>query len=110
MRALLIDEIRSQDMKQVKGFLKANATRSSLDEIFWVRIPDDLLSETQYLHSQCRPHVFAVEVGSDWIKLELFVRSLKGMRCDCQAYCTPSQRDYVFRFAQGIIDRLGIRT
>jgi hypothetical protein len=110
VRAYLIDEIHSRDMDHVKGFLKENAIRSSLDEIFWVQIPDDLLSETQYLHAQCRPHVFAVELGSDWIKLELFVRSLKSLRCDCQDYCTSGQRDYVFRFAEGIIERLDIRT
>jgi hypothetical protein len=110
MRAYLIDEIRGQEMEQVKGFLKQHAIRSSLDQIFWVRIPDDLLNETQYLHPQCRPHVFAVELGPDWIKLELFVRTLKSMRCDCPAYCTSSQRDYIFRFADGLIEQLKIRT
>jgi hypothetical protein len=110
MRAYLIDEIRVQEMEQVKEFLKQHAIRSSLDQIFWVRIPDDLLNEIQYLHTQCRPHVFAVELGPDWIKLELFVRTLKNMRCDCPAYCTPIQRDYIFRFAHGIIEQLKIRT
>jgi hypothetical protein len=110
MRAYLIDEIRVQEMEKVKDFLKQHAIRSSLDQIFWVRIPDDLLNETQYLHTQCRPHVFAVELGPNWIKVELFVRTLKKMRCDCPAYCTPIQRDYIFRFADGIIDQLKIRT
>lgn len=110
MRAYLIDEVRSQEMDRVKGFLKENAVRSNLEEIFWVKIPDDLLSETQYLHAQCQPHVFAVELGPDWIKLELFIRTLKSIRCDCPAYCTPGQRDYIFRFADGIIERLEIRT
>lgn len=110
MRAYLIDEIRVQEMEQVKGFLNRHAIRSSLDQIFWVQIPDDLLNGTQYLHTQCRPHVFAVELGPDWIKLELFVRTLKSMRCDCPAYCTPIQRDFIFRFADGIIDQLKICT
>jgi hypothetical protein len=110
MRAYLIDEIRVQEMEQVKEFLKQHAIRSSLDQIFWVRIPDDLLNETQYLHTLCRPHVFAVELGPDWIKLELFVRTLKSMRCDCPAYSTPIQRDYIFKFADGIIEQLKIRT
>jgi hypothetical protein len=110
MRAYLIDEIPAQGMAQIQGFLKKHAISSSLEQIFWVRIPDDLLNETQYLHTQCQPHVFAVELGQDWIKLELFVRTLKSMRCDCPSYCTPSQRDFIFRFADGIIDQLNIRT
>jgi len=110
MKAYLIDEIPVQEMTEIKEFLKKHAIRSSLDQIFWVRIPDDLLNETQYMHTKCQPHVFAVEMGQDWIKLELFVRTLKSMRCDCPAYCTPSQRDYVFRFADGIIEQLKIHT
>jgi len=110
MRAYLIDEIPVQEMHQVRGFLEKHAIRSSLDQIFWVRIPDDLLNETQFLHTQCHPHVFAVELGQDWIKLELFVRTLKSMRCECPGYCTPMQRDYIFRFADGIIQQLNIRT
>lgn len=110
MRAYVIDEIRAQEMEKVRAYLKQHAIRSSLEQIFWVQIPDDLLNETQYLHTQCRPHVFAVELGPDWIKLELFVRTLKSMRCDCPAYCTPIQRDHIFRFADGIIEQLKIRT
>jgi len=110
MRAYLIDEIGGQDVERLREFLKEHAIRSSLDQIFWVPVPDDLLSETQYLHVQCRPHVFAVELGPDWIKLEFFVRTLKSMRCECPAYCTPVQRDYILRFADGIIEQLHIRT
>ncbi len=110
MRAYLIDEIPVQEMAHINGFLTKHAIRSSLDQIFWVQIPNDLLNETQYLHVQCRPHVFAVELGPGWIRLELFVRTLNSMRCDCPAYCTPSQRDYIFRFADGMIEQLKIRT
>ncbi len=110
MRAYLIDEIPAGEMGRIKTFLGEHATQSSLDQIFWVRIPDDLLSETQFLHTQCQPHVFAVELGDNWIKLEFFVRTLKSLRCDCPAYCTPMQRDYVCRFGDGIVERLNIST
>jgi len=110
MRAYLIDEISTQEMQRVKGFLEKHAVRSSLDQIFWVRIPEDLLTETQFLHTQCQPHVFAVEVGPDWVKLEFFVRTLNSMRCECPAYCTPMQRDYIFRFGDNIIGQLKIQT
>ena len=110
MRAYLIDEIPVPEMDKIKGFLKKHAIHSSLEQIFWVRIPDDLLNETQFLHTQCQPHVFAVELGPDWIKLELFVRTLKSMRCDCPAYSTPIQREYIFKFGDGIIRQLKIPT
>jgi hypothetical protein len=110
MRAYLIDEIDPPDMQKLTGFLKENAMKSSLDNLFWIRIPDDILSETQFEHHSCRPHVFAVELGRDWLKLELFVRSLKTMQCTCPAYATPQQKDFIINFAHHMIDQLGIKT
>jgi len=110
MRAYLIDEISLPDMQKITGFLKENAMKSSLDSLFWIRIPDDILSEIQFEHRNCRPHVFAVELGKDWLKLELFVRSLKTMQCTCPAYATPQQKDFIINFAHHMIDQLGIKT
>ena len=110
MRTYLIDEIVSSDLEKINVFLKENAISSNLDHLFWVRMPDDLLSETQFEHKNCRPHVFAVELGKDCLKLELFVRSLESMRCICPSYATPQQRNFIINFADGMIDQLGIRT
>ncbi len=110
MRAYLIDEISSSDMKKIYDFLAENAVKSSLDQIYWIKVPEDLLTSVQYEHKGCAPHVFAVELGRNWIKLEFFVRSLKNMRCTCPGYCTEGQRNFVINFAHTMIDRLGIKT
>ena len=109
MMAFLMDEISPSHMKKIAAFLDKNATPSHLDHLFWVPIPRDLLNETQFQHENCRPHVFALELGPDWVKMEFFVRSLSTMRCECQAYCTAQQRDYVIRFAHEMIHHLRIR-
>jgi hypothetical protein len=110
MRAYVIDEISPGDMRKVEGFLKENAISSGLGQIFWVKIPEDLLTATQFEHRGCQPHGFAVELGRDRVKLEFFVRSLTRMRCECPGYCTESQRNYVIHFAHRMIEQLGIRT
>ncbi|MFH1241000.1 MAG: hypothetical protein V1689_01440 [Pseudomonadota bacterium] len=110
MRAYLIDEISPSDMKKVSGFLREVAISSSLDDLFWVKLPHDFLNGEQFEHRHCKPHVFAVELGFNFVKLELFVRSLKGMRCTCPGYCTEKQLLHVFDFAHGMLDQLGIRT
>ncbi|MBN2126448.1 MAG: hypothetical protein JW821_19255 [Deltaproteobacteria bacterium] len=110
MRSYVIDEISPQDMESLRVFLKENALPSDLEEIFWVRVPEDILSDVQFQHRDCRPHVFAVELGGDWMKLEFFIRTLSGMRCTCQSYCTPQQRDFIVRFADSAVTALGIRT
>ena len=110
MRAYLIDEILPDHMPGIKDFLKENALSSSLDQIYWVEIPDHFLSKTQFEHRNCRPHVFAVELGQDWVKLEFFVRTLTNLGCTCIGYCTAQQRNYVINFAHGMIDQLCITT
>ncbi len=110
MRAYLIDEITSPDMGRIVDFLSRHTLRSGMEDVFWVQIPNDLLSEQQYTHRTCRPHVFAIEVGDDWIKLECFIRSLQGMRCTCADYATRQQQDFIIQFAHTMIQDLGIRT
>lgn len=110
MKSYLIDEISNDGMEKIRGFLGKYAVKSSLSQIFWVRIPDDLLSEEQYQHKACYPHVFAVELGNGWVRFELYVRSLHNMRCTCPGYCTRNQQEYVISYANSMIDQLQIRT
>ncbi|MBW1722289.1 MAG: hypothetical protein JRH13_14085 [Deltaproteobacteria bacterium] len=110
MRSYLMDEILPADIEKAKAFLMKNTLTAQLDNLFWVPLPEDYLSEIQSRHISCQPHVFAVEIGKDWIKMEFFVRSLKVMRCDCQSYCTSRQSAYIMSFGNQIVRELGIRT
>ena len=110
MRAYLLDEISAADMEKIIAYLKERSIQSRLDRIFWVEIPSGLLSELQYEHKDCRPYVFAAELGDDWFKAEFFVRTLEGMGCDCQDYATPQQREFILDFSQAMIDVLDVRT
>lgn len=110
MRSYLIDEISRPQMERIRGFLQRKAVRSRLEDVFWVEFPEGLLEEAQAGHVTCRPHVFAVELGPDWVKFELLVRSLKVAHCPCHSYCTPRQREYVLGLAHEMITDLEIAT
>jgi len=110
MRTYLIDEITPSELEKINEFLERHAIKSHLDRVFWVQIPESILSKTQIKHTACQPYVFSVEMGPDWIKLEFFIRSLKTMRCTCPDYCSTKQMDYVIRFSHRMIEQLGIRT
>jgi hypothetical protein len=110
MKAYVLDEISAEDIVNIIRFLKENTAQSTMEQIFWVKFPEDLLSPLQFRHTACQPHAFAVEVGPDWVKLEFLVRSLETMKCDCTAYCTNLQRDYIINFADGMLDQLNIGT
>ncbi len=110
MKFYLIDEISHPDMEKITKELEKVASRSGLEKIIWVEIPKELLSKTQIDHSECRPHVFALELGPDWIRLEFFVRSLQNMRCPCNGYSTPEQVNFTMNYADRLLERLGVRT
>lgn len=110
MRSYLIDDVPPSNMERIRIFLKENAIQSSIEKVFWLQVPDDLLSNAQSEHRHCRPHVFAMELGSDWVRLEFYVRSLKSMRCSCPGYCTKQQMDFVVNFAHRMIETLDVKT
>ena len=110
MRSYLIDELLLSDMDKINTFLMETAIRSDLEKIFWVQLPEDILSGVQFEHHDCRPYVFAVELGTDWIKMEFFIRNLKNFNCSCCGYSTPEQRNFIFNYAHNFIKNLDIKT
>lgn len=110
MRSYLIDEISPSDLQRIVAFLKLKAVQSGLGKIYWVSLPPYLLSPKQAQHPRCQPHVFAAELGVSWIKLEFFVRSMNGVGCECQDYCTPEQERFVLHWAQELIRHLSLET
>ena len=110
MRSYLIDEISPLDMEKIREYLNQNAIISNLEKIFWVQMPEGLLNDIQFQHRDCQPHFFAVELGSDWIKLEFLVRNLKDFNCVCNSCSTLQQRDFILSFADRMMDEQGIRT
>jgi len=110
MRSYFIDEISPRDMKKIEEYLRKNAIPSSIENLFWIQIPEGILTKEQIEHKECAPYMCAIELGKDWIKLEFFVRSSKSLRCSCTGYCTERQRSFLIDYVNRMINQLGIRT
>ena len=110
MRQLLLDELRKADIPRLRDYLQAHALASSLEGVWWVDLPEDLLSPEQFAHSECRPFRFAVELGDDFLRLEFLIRSEKTMRCACIGYATRQQRDFILAFADRLVEDLSLKT
>ena len=109
MKQYVIDQLRPSDYEQIRNFLDDNAQRTALDGIYWVDFPDDLCSTVQVEHVQCRPHYFAVNLELDEVSFELLIRSKQVLRCSCIEYATPDQREHIIRFADRMLEDLGIK-
>ncbi len=110
MRQYLLDEIARGDLPRVRQYLHEHALPSSLEGIWWVDLPEDLLSPEQFAHRQCRPFRFAVELGEDFVRFELLIRSRETMRCACLGYATRPQRDFILGYADEMVEALALRT
>jgi len=115
MRQYQLDEISKRDIPRVRDYLHGHAVASSLEDIWWVDLPEDLLSPTQFSHPDCRPFRFAVEVGEmevgdSFVRFEFLIRSRQTMRCACIGYATRAQRDFILAFADRLVEDLALRT
>ena len=110
MRAYLIDEIPSPDMKRIAEYLQRNAIRSGLENLYWVQMPEGTGGEGRHEARDGSALVFAIELGSHWIKLEFFLRDLKDLRSLSAGYCNAQQRDFIIDYAHRFIEKLGVKT
>ena len=109
MRQFLVDEIPRRQMEGIRLYLKEKTVSSGLEEIFWLEIPEKLLSSVQEEHKSCGPHYLAIETGQDFIKFEFLVRCRKRLHCDCLRYATPRQESFLMEFARGLIQALDLK-
>ena len=110
MKQYVIDELRPADFNKIKEFLNGAHESSELDHLYWFRLDDEILTPVQTEHKNCYPFYFAVELESDRICFELLIRTKNRVRCDCMAYATEDQRNWLIRSVDAAFARLNIKT
>ena len=103
MRQYMVDELRRQEVERIRAYLEKHCDLGGIDNIYWLNIPDDLLSPVQYEHRECRPFSAAVELGKNWVKFEMLIRSRVRIRCKCIHYASGDQQALILRFADKLL-------
>ncbi len=109
MKQYVIDQLREQDYYDILDYLNENADKTMVEEVFWVNLPEELYSDLQHSHTDCHPFYFAVNLNRNRVSFEWLIRSRQSLRCNCIAYATPEQRDYIIDWADKILAELKIR-
>jgi hypothetical protein len=102
MRQLVIDDLSKEEWAVVDNFLKRNALPGPMEGMYWLPVPEALLAPAQQGHDSCAPFRFGIELSESAVTFELLVRSHANLHCDCIAYATSEQREFLLDF----IDRL----
>lgn len=110
MKQYVIDELRGTDFEKVKTYFDDHLEFSAMDGIYWLPLARELLTPVQSTHTDCHPFCFALELEPTRLTAEFLVRTPQRIRCDCIAYATESQRNWLIAHVDAVFDRLEIIT
>ena len=110
MKQYVIDELRPDDYKKIKDYLEEHFGPSTVDGIYWIPLDEDLLSEVQAEHAECRPFYFAIDLEPNLMACEFLIRTRTKVRCSCIRYATERQRNWIVQFADTVFENLMIKT
>ncbi len=110
MKQYVIDELRPTEENRLRTFMDENYGPAEMGGIYWIRLPDALLTDVQASHTGCRPFYFVADMNNASISQELLVRTRNAIRCSCIGYATAEQRDWIIRLMDDILKELNIIT
>ncbi|KXS55851.1 MAG: hypothetical protein AMR96_05860 [Candidatus Adiutrix intracellularis] len=112
MRSILFDELQPQEVAAVRVYLNQQARRSGLEDLYWIALPRVLWNENQIQTSSegRKPDFhFAVELGSEWVRFELLIRS-EGLLNLGGGQATAEQALFLLNWANDMARKLDLLT
>ncbi len=106
----MIDEISFLEKDNLDSFLKRSLKPGSLEGVYFLEVPPDLLGPAQQGHEDCGPFYFTVVLEDASIRFELLLRSSHNMHCSCIALATKAQRQFVLDFADNMLAEEMVQT
>ncbi len=108
MKQYVIDELRPADYDKLRALLAERFGPPELGGVYWIPLEPEHFSAMQRSHGDCRPFYFAVELKDQSLTCELLVRTRQRVRCDCIAYATHAQRNWIVAVIDDILENLDI--
>ncbi len=108
MKQYIIDELRLEDYEKIKKYFDANCKSASIEGVYWIEIPDELLTEIQTSHENCQPFNFSIELEESSLSCGLLVRSSSNIRCHCIGYANIEQRNWLIDTIDSTMEQIGI--
>lgn len=110
LRIYTIDQLSHDDTAVIHSRFVDMNLKSGLEGIFWLPIPDNLLNQKQNEHkTQCGPYCMALEIDDEAVHLELLVRGLGRLRCECLGPASPVLREHMIGYLDSILHDLLIQ-
>lgn len=109
MRTYTIDQLEEADIAAINSMLLDLNLQAGLEGVYWLPVPKDMLTPIQQEHfDSCGPYCLALEVESNAVHLELLVRGMGRIRCDCLSFASVPLRDHMIAYLEGMLNDLKI--
>lgn len=108
MKQYQIDGLRLDDFHKLQAYLDRYLEKATVNGIYWLTIDSSKLTSLQKKHIACGPHVFALMLEETCLSCEFLVRNKKNIHCDCMAYATEDQRNWLINIIDEILETLNI--
>lgn len=108
MRLYVVEDLQPDYLKRLQTALEERKLSGSVEGIFWLPVPEQMLSDIQREHASCGPHAMALELGPSWLRLELLVRARSIIRCSCIHYASPELRAQMIDWLDTLLKELDI--
>lgn len=109
MRWYAIDDLSADETAKVRSALRDMRLGSGMDGLYWLPVPRELLSPLQAEHEEsCGPHVMALEVEENFLRLEMLVRARARLRCHCVRYAEAALRERMIAWLEQLLADLDI--
>lgn len=110
MRIYSIDQLRDEDTKLLREHLNEAGMQGGIEGIYWLPAPEELLSPLQKEHrADCGPYCLALEVDEQALHLELLVRGMGRITCQCVSFASEALRDRMIAFVEDTLRELNIQ-
>ena len=110
MRIYTIDQLTENDVRLLTERLKSLNLQAGIEGIYWLPVPESMLAPVQKEHLQsCGPYCLALEVDEQALHLELLVRGMGRVTCQCLGFASEQLRDHMIAFVEDTLQELWIR-
>ena len=109
MRSYYIDEFVPGELDRLVERLESMELSAGVEDLYWLPVPKKLLTPIQQEHArECGPHVLALEILDEGLRLELLVRARNRLRCECVAYAEQRLVNHMILYLHALLDELKI--
>jgi len=110
MRTYTIDQLEEDDIAAINSRLLDLELQAGLEGVYWLPVPKDMLTAMQSEHCEhCGPYCLALEVEVNSVHMELLVRGIGRITCECLAFASETLRNHMIAYLEGMLQELNIK-